>query len=167
MSDTTMREPTVLFEESQRTSSNVAAFVAAMVVIALVSTALAALRHGQLASAAPGLLLGALITGGVTLVVAATRLETRVTTESAVISYRPFKTLTLAPSDIGSVTVRTFGLFDGGIGYHVGFKSMALTAATGSGVQITRPDGRRILIGTRRPDALLSALMQLARGAAR
>ncbi len=129
--------------------------------------AVIAARQGQLAQAAPGLLFGALVVVGVFTFVGMTTLVTRITLAEAVVSYRPFKTLRLRPDEIAGVGLKSFGLFDGGVGYHVGFRSMALTAQTGMGVLITRPDGYRILVGTQRPDALMSALLQLQRQAGR
>jgi hypothetical protein len=155
----------VLFEESQPTSGGVTLFTAAVSLLALGGGGLLAARDGKLASALPGLALGGIVLVGVLVVLTRTRLETRVTTTGVTIALRPFKTVALAPGDIAGVSARQFGLFSGGIGYHVGLRSMALTARTGDGIVITRPDGRTLLVGTQRPDALLSALMQLQRAA--
>jgi len=155
----------VLFEERQRMSPTITFWGLAFTLLVLGGSALLVARQGKLAEAGPVLLASGLAVTAVFLFVGSTTLVTRVTLEQAVVAFRPFKTLTLLPGDIASVTMKTFGMFDGGVGYHIGFRSMALTASTGSGVLVTRPDGYRILIGTQRPDALMSALIQLQRAA--
>ncbi len=157
----------VLFEERQRMSPAITSWGLGLTLLVLGGAAMLVAREGRLAEAGPALLGSALFVSAIFALIGATSLVTRVTTEEAVVAFRPFKTLTLRPGDIASVTMKSFGLFDGGVGYHIGFKSLALTAATGSGVLITRPDGFRILLGTQRPDALRSALLQLQRSATR
>lgn len=167
MPDGATSPETVLFEERQAMSPSATRIGVPLTLAVLGGAAVIAARQGQLAQAAPGLLFGALVVVGVFTFIGMTALVTRVTTAEAVVSYRPFKTLRLRPDEIAGVGLRSFGLFDGGIGYHVGFHSMALTARTGTGVLITKPDGYRILVGTQRPDALVSALLRLQSRAAR
>ncbi len=167
MPERTTAPEIALFEERQRMGPSAMRIAIPLMLVVLGGAAMIAAWQGQLAQAAPGLLFGALVVVGVFTFVGMTTLVTRITTAEAVVSYRPFKTLRLRPDEIGSVGLKSFGLFDGGIGYHVGFRSMALTAQTGMGVLITRPDGYRILVGTQRPDALMSALLQLQRQAGR
>ncbi len=156
----------MLFEERQRMSPTTTAAGLALTGAVLAGAALISARTGRLAEAAPPLLAAGGAVAGVFAFVGATSLVTRVSTEEAVIAFRPFKVLRLLPGDIASVDMKSFGLFDGGIGYHIGVRSMALTARTGSGVLITRPDGFRILVGTQHPDALFSALLRLQRSGA-
>ncbi len=160
MPDTT-RQETVLFEEVQQTSPTTSIFVLLAGGGAIVGAALFAASRGELPSAMPGLLMGAAIMAGVTLLIGSTRLRSRVTTNEATFAYGRFGSVRLLPGDIGSVEMTRFGLFSGGIGYHVGLKSVAITARTGDGVLIRRPDGRRVLVGTEHPEALYSALLRL------
>ena len=153
--------PSLLFEEEQRTSPGVELFTLGVGAVAIGGGALAAAAKGQLASAAPGLVLGAVVIAVVTAVIHASRVRTRVTATEAVIGYRPFAAVRIPGSDIAEVDVKRFGLFSGGIGYHIGPRSVAITARTGDGVLVTRADGRRVLIGTQHPDALYSALLRL------
>ncbi len=156
----------VLFEERQRMSPTTTASGLTLTAAVLGGAALLSARQGKLAEAGPVLLASALATAAIFAFIGSTSLVTRVTSEEAVVAFRPFKTLRLLPGDIGSVEMKSFGLFDGGVGYHIGGRSMALTAQTGTGVLITKPDGYRILVGTQHPDALLSALLRLQRAAA-
>ncbi len=156
----------VLFEERQRMGPGTTKLGLGLTAAVLGGAALLVAHEGKLAEAGPVLLASALAVGGVFAFIGATSLVTTVTMEEAVVAFRPFKTLRLLPGDIAAVTMKTFGMFDGGVGYHVGFRSMALTATTGTGVLVTQPDGYRILIGTQRPDALMGALLQLQRAAA-
>ena len=151
----------LLYVEEQRTSPGVELLTAAVGVLAIGGGAIAAAAKGQLASAAPGLVIGAAVIAGVTAMIHNTRLRTRVSTVEAVITYRPWATVRIPGAEIAAVAPRRFGLFSGGIGYHVGRGSVALTARTGDGVVVTRTDGRRVLIGTQHPDALYSALLRL------
>ncbi len=161
----TLQREAVLFQETQRTSGSVGLFMGVAGAVIFGGAALANARLGKLQEAAPALLAGAVVFLGVNAQILYSRLETRVTTAGAVFAYRPWKTLTLAPEEIAGVGMRRFGLWDGGIGYHVGSRGVAITARTGDGVVITRPDGRTILVGTEHPDALYSALLQLQRAA--
>ncbi len=151
----------ILFQEEQQTSPNVQLFTLVVGLGAIGGAALAATAKGALASAAPGLIFGTAVIAGVTLMINASRVRTWVTSEEAVITYRPWATVRIPGSDIGDIAVRRVGLFSGGIGYHVGLRSAAITARTGDGVLVTRTDGRRVLIGTEHPDALYSALVRL------
>lgn len=162
MSETSTYQPTI-FEETQTISPAITLMVGTIAAVALGSAYFGAMRDGSIARAAPGLLFGTVAACGGVALVALSRLITRVTPTEAVITYRPFKRVRLTAADIADVQPKTFGLLDGGIGFHIGFRSLALTAATGTGVVITRPDGRTILVGTQRPDALLAALAQLRR----
>jgi len=165
--DTTMSPATVLFDERQRLSPSVWRIGMPLTLAVLGGSAAIAARQGQLAQAVPGLAFGAVVVLGVFTFIGLTTLVTRITTAQAVVAFRPFKTLRLRPEEIGTVGTKSFGLFDGGIGYHISFRSMALTAQTGTGVLITKPDGYRILVGTQHPDALVSALLRLQRSASR
>lgn len=160
MSETSTYQPTI-FEETQTVSPAITLLVGTVAAFALGSAWFGTIRDGSIVRAAPGLLLGTLAAGVGVAFVALSRLITRVTPSEAVITYRPFKRIRLGAADIADVKPKTFGLLDGGIGFHIGFRSLALTATTGTGVVITRPDGRTILVGTQRPDALLAALAQL------
>ncbi len=156
---------TILFEERQRMSPTTTAVGLALTAAVLGGAVLIAGRTGRVGEATPPLLAAGAAVTGVFAFVGSTSLVTRVSTEEAVIAFRPFKTLRLLSGDIAAVERKSFGLFDGGIGYHVGIRSLALTARTGTGVLITRPDGYRILVGTQHPEALLSALLRLQRAA--
>ncbi len=151
----------LLFVEEQRTSGGVELFTLAVGAVAIGGGAIAAAAKHQLASAAPGLVIGAAVIAGVTMAIHNTRLRTRVSTVEAVIAYRPWATVSIPGAEIAAVAPRRIGLFRGGIGYHVGRGAVALTARTGDGVLVTRTDGRRVLIGTQHPDALYSALLRL------
>lgn len=157
----------VLFEESQRTSPALIAFSATVTFFALGFALVGVVRSGQAAAAGTGLALGTLIALGAIVLAGWSRLDTRVTGSEAVAIYRPFpfSTIRLRGDEIAAVTPYEFGLLSmpGGIGYHIGFGWRAATARTGTGVLVTRTDGKRFLIGTQRPDALQSALMQLQR----
>ncbi len=166
MPERTSAPESVLFEEDQPTSRGVMGFVLALAALSIGAGAWGSSRQGKLGDAAPGLIVGALVAAAVTWIIGLTHLVTRVTTGEAVVRYGPFKTLRLRAGEIAAVVPRDVGLFSGGIGYHVGFRSLALTARTGSGVLVTKPDGYRILVGTEHPDALLSALLQLQRSTA-
>jgi len=165
MPDRTMSPEGVLFEETQRLSGTV--WVLVMVGTAGMLAAIAALVH-ESAPLRPQAFIGLGVAALVMGAVLSSRVVTRVTTAGAEVRFAPFPfgTVRLAPGDIAEVAPRTFGLFDGGIGYHLGWKWVAITARTGTGVQVTRPDGKRILIGTQRQEALLSALRDLQRRAA-
>ncbi len=151
----------MLFEETQRTSPGVELFTLGVGAVAIGGGALAAAAKGQLGSAAPGLILGGAVIAAVTAAIHGTRLHTRVTTVEAVVAYGPWGRVRIPGTDIARVEPRQIGLFSGGIGYHIGFRSVALTARTGDGVLVTRRDGRRVLIGTAHPDALYGALLRL------
>lgn len=163
MTDDRFPQP-VIFEETQTMSASLSAMVAAVAAVALGSAWFGVIREGTIARAAPGLLTGTVAAGGAVGLVAFSRLITKVTPSEAMITFWPFKRIRLSAEDIADAQPKTFGLFDGGIGFHIGWRSLALTATTGMGVVITRPDGRTILVGTQRPDALLAALAQLRRG---
>ncbi len=156
----------ILFEERQRMSPTTTGAGLALTAAVLGGAALFSARLGRLSEGAPALLAAGVAVTAVFAFIGSTSLVTHVTTEEAVVAFRPFKTLRLLPGDIASVEMRSFGLFDGGVGYHIGPRSMALTARTGTGVLITKPDGYRILVGTQHPDALLSALLRLQRATA-
>ncbi len=109
--------------------------------------------------------------GALVLFIAATsKLVTRVTTAGAEVRFPPFPwtTTRVRPADIAEVTTKRFGMFDwpGGVGYHMSFGGTAATARTGTGVLVRRKNGRFLLVGTERPEALRDALLQLQRAAA-
>lgn len=166
MSDMASRQP-VLFEEVQRTTptASFGIFIAGGTVI--VGSGLFAASRGELSSALPGLVFGAAVIAGVTFMISAIRMRSRVTTAEATFAYGRFGTVRLGAGDIASAEMVRFGMFSGGIGYHIGFGSTAITARTGDGVRIIRPDGRRVLVGTQQPEALYSALLRLQAGARR
>ncbi len=157
----TSAQETVLFEETQQTSPATSLFVLLAGGGAIVGAALFASSRGELTSALPGLVIGTVIIGGVTLMIGATRLRSRVTTAEATFVYGRFGSVRLLPDDVGTVEMTRFGMFNGGVGYHIAPKSVAITARTGDGVLVRRPDGRRVLIGTEHPEALYSALLRL------
>ncbi len=165
------RTPTpegVLFEESQRLGGWWWAALGGGVLGS--AAAVGAMVRAHYPAAAPTLWgLGA---GAIALFLAASsKLKTRVTTAGAEVRFPPFPwtRIRLRPADVAEVTVKRFGIFDwpGGVGYHVSFGATSATARTGTGVLVRRPDGRLILIGTERPDALAAALRQLQGEAAR
>ncbi len=162
MPDPTMTPEGVLFEETQRLGGWWWAGLGGGVLG--VAVAVGAMVRAHYPMAAPTLWgLGA---GAIALFVAASsKLVTRVTTAGAEVRFPPFPwtKIRLRPGDIAEVTTKRFGIFDwpGGVGYHVSFGATAATAHTGTGVLVRRTNGRLLLIGTERPDALAAALRQL------
>lgn len=160
MPDTATQEA-VLFEEVQQVSPATTVFTFLAGGGALVGGALFAAARGELHQALPGLAIGGVIIAAVGLLIAATRLRSRVTLREATFEFGRFGRVRLRASDVASVEMARFGLFSGGIGYHIGLKSVAITARTGDGVRIGRADGGRVLVGTQHPEALYSALLRL------
>ena len=157
----TAAQETVLFEEVQQVGPATTLFTILAGGGALVGAALFAGSRGELPSALPGLAIGGVVIAGVSLAIAAVKLRSRVTPVEATFQFGRFGSVRLRAGDIASVEMRRFGLFSGGIGYHVGLKSVAITARTGDGVLVRRPDGSRVLVGSAHPEALYSALLRL------
>jgi hypothetical protein len=74
----------------------------------------------------------------------------------------PFPARRIALHDIREVWVRTYRplLEYGGWGIRFGRQGMAYNARGNRGVQLLLADGRKVLIGSQRPEALLAAIEQ-------
>jgi hypothetical protein len=90
------------------------------------------------------------------------RLETRVSSEGVSVRFMPFhlRERHFRFNEIVSAEPRTYSpvLEFGGWGIRVGGGGMAYNVSGNEGVQLVLKSGRRVLIGTRQPDVLMSAL---------
>lgn len=152
------------FEEVQRLAGSAAGWT----VLGIVAAAAAVVGAAFVARPPrePGEWVGAVLgAGGAALaaaVVLAARQVTRVSDAGVVVSLSPvpFTTIRIRADDIARASLYEYGLLSapGGIGWHMGPGWRAVTTTTGTGVLITRRNGGRVLIGTDRPDTLLSAI---------
>jgi hypothetical protein len=89
------------------------------------------------------------------------RLAIEVTADEVVIRYRPLMKRRILLADIERVNARTYKAVREYGGWGIkgwSFKSVAYNISGDRGVQLTLRDGRRIMLGSRRPDELAQAI---------
>jgi hypothetical protein len=89
------------------------------------------------------------------------RLAIEVTADEVVIRYRPLLKRRILLADIERVNARTYKAVREYGGWGIkgwSFKSVAYNISGDRGVQLTLRDGRRIMLGSRRPDELAQAI---------
>lgn len=99
--------------------------------------------------------------GGVAWLFAAARLVTEVRGETLYLRYRPFHRLEIPLSRIRSAAVRKYAPIRefGGWGIRYGFGAGWVWNVSGTmGVQLVLDNGRKVLVGSQRPEALKTAL---------
>lgn len=94
-----------------------------------------------------------------------TELKTRVTEDGLYIKYFPFhrKWLFFSPVDIENFKKTKYRpiLEYGGWGIRIGINKKAYNASGNMGIQLTLSDGKRLLIGTQKPDEFQSAMQEM------
>jgi hypothetical protein len=132
-----------------------------LLVLALLPVGIAALSHGP-ARWSPGpLVLPVLLVAGL---FAWLRLDTRLDAQGLTYRMRPLGWTRLDWSQIRTAQVRTYSPLGeyGGWGIRGLFaQNRALNVAGSQGLQLELTDGRRLLLGTQRPEELQQALAQL------
>jgi hypothetical protein len=102
-----------------------------------------------------------LIGVGLPLLFGITALVLEVTADEVSVNYRPFKRRTIALRDIAQVQARTYNAVKeyGGWGIKGWSKdNVAYNVSGDRGVELTLRDGRRVMLGSQRPDELLAAI---------
>lgn len=110
------------------------------------------------ATAIPFVLVGI----GLPVLMFATRMTTQVSDEAVIIRYRPFTTVTIPHTDIERFEARHYNpiLEYGGWGLRGWGSKRAYNVSGSQGVELFLTDGRRIMVGSQRPDELAAALQQ-------
>jgi hypothetical protein len=105
-----------------------------------------------------GMALGALLCLGITALFVSLKLITRVTNQGISVQFKPLhrKPVIFPFSDIREHSVRTYRpiMEFGGWGIKRGSGGLAYNVSGNKGLQLTFQDGRKILIGTQKPEQL-------------
>lgn len=89
------------------------------------------------------------------------RLVLEVTPDAVVISYRPLKKRRIPLADIDQAAVRTYNAIKEYGGWGIkgwSFKNVAYNVSGDRGVELTLRDGRRVMLGSQRPEELAQAI---------
>ena len=112
-----------------------------------------------------GMALGALLCLGITALFVSLKLITRVTNQGISVQFKPLhRKLVMFPfSDISQYSVRTYRpiLEYGGWGIKRGSGGLAYNVSGNKGLQLVLKDGKRILIGTQKPEHLENTLYSI------
>jgi hypothetical protein len=114
-----------------------------------------------LVTALPTFGLGALVVGAVAVLVYRCRLTTEVNAEAIEVQFAPFhrSPKRIRFDEIDAVDTERVGLLSyGGLGIRLTGGAVAYLATTGDAVRLVRPNGREVVIGTDRLDALVDAI---------
>ena len=114
-----------------------------------------------------GLCLGALLCLGITALFVSLKLITRVTNQGISVQFMPLhrKPVMFLFSDIREHSLRTYRpiIEFGGWGIKRGSGGLAYNVSGNKGLQLVLKDGRKILIGTQKPEHLKSAIDSITR----
>ncbi|MDO9390599.1 MAG: hypothetical protein Q7U71_02375 [bacterium] len=114
-----------------------------------------------------GMGLGVLLCLGITALFVSLKLTTRVTNQGISVQFIPLhrKPVMFPFSDIGQYSVRTYRpiMEYGGWGIKRGPGGLAYNVSGNKGLQLVLKDGKRILIGTQKPEQLKSAIDSMTR----
>jgi len=109
-----------------------------------------------------GLCLGALLCLGITALFVSLKLITRITNQGISVQFKPLhrKPVIFHFSDIREYSVRTYRpvMEYGGWGIKRGTGGLAYNVSGNKGLQLVLKDGRKILIGTQKPEQLKSVI---------
>jgi hypothetical protein len=154
----------VVFRESQRVREPWAVVVVGAVALLFWLGLVGAIAKGEVAPAHAVLV--ALFGVALPAMVAAMHLVTEVRADGLYVRYAPFH---LAPrrfawADLASMQVRRYSPVGeyGGWGLRRGRGGWAYNVSGDVGLQLVTKDGRRVLVGTREPDALWAAITRVA-----
>ncbi len=98
------------------------------------------------------------------------RLLTKVTTEQLIISFRPLGRRTICLADIREASVRTYNPIKEYGGWGIkgwSTRNVAYNASGNRGVQLVLGDGRKVMVGSQRPEELARALASARDGLGR
>ncbi len=164
-----MREPakTVLFEETQRWSLILRAFLVIPSVAAAVICAVLVLRGPiDMAGRAAITVCGVIMPLALAILLWVLRMETQVRSDGVYVRYFPFhwRFQRLPALDLDQCFARTYRpiLEYGGWGIRWGFGGRAYNVSGNQGVQLVFRNGRRLLLGSARPRELEAAIRSVS-----
>lgn len=153
----------VLFEEEQTFRKRwVWALILWVLVIAFGVTLLHAPYEGGVLPNVMRLIGGIALAVGVTVLIYMARLRVRVDAEGLHVRFFPFVKKDIPLEEIARWEARTYRpiLEYGGWGIRCGWKGMAYNVSGNRGVQLEFTNGKRLLIGSQRPEELAAAIGQ-------
>ena len=149
---------TVYFHERQRfRQSWLWALIAIPVIVALVVSSVPSSGGG---SRIVGIAVPLIVALFLAVLFAVVNLETTVTPSAIVVAFHGlWPTRTIRYDDIEAFEARTYGILDsGGWGVHFGLAGMTYNVSGNKGVGFRLQRGRRVLIGTQRPEEFVAAI---------